>query len=134
MNISICITKVELLAVMAYHQELEKIYKMIAEGFGQKEPESESGGFKIPTLNKTSITKAFRAQASLGMDGVDIKLDVEPQFITELLELYVKIANKVAIPIAQFVMAMVMSGAEFERDAKALAKKWIKGEKEVTEN
>jgi len=131
MNISIRVTQEEVMALVAYKAELDKLAKMIEGGFGQKE--SESTEFKLPTFNHTITNKAFRAQATLGLGGMDVRLEVDPQFIAEVLTLYAKFANKIAIPIAQFVMAMVMSVTEFEGEAKGLMNKWGKGEK-VTEN
>lgn len=76
-------------------------------------------------------TKAFRSNASLGLGGLDIRIDVEPDFISEVLELYAKFANAVAIPMAQFFLAVVWNTTKFEGEAKELATKWLLKEKKI---
>jgi hypothetical protein len=122
MFITIEVTKLELAAAMAYTNEIEKFKSAIESALGKK---SSFKPVEIPTSSAGNKNKMYEFVVNISPGGLKATLTIWPEFVSDVLTMYAKAFNTVAVPCASFVVALMICFKQIEGDAEATMAKWV---------
>jgi hypothetical protein len=122
MFINIQVDKLEMEALQKAGTEIQGLVTMMAKGFGEK---ADTKGFKIPTKRINKSKKFGNITLDLSPEALNLAITVEPKFTADVLALYTKAYGTVAIPVAQFIIALTMANEQMEAARNELNEKWL---------